>query len=153
MKKCPYSEQREKLVAEAISPVATELRLLDAADLIALLRFERFGNLSDLVASAAELYFLPGLSVLAPVGTTNSIGEQSQKWCLISKSNHRASLFTLNWRFVTNMPELRSTISPSSNRRKIRTKTHVFWKKACSSFKIPEGSSHRTRCLEQRSVY
>jgi hypothetical protein len=60
MKKCPYSEQREKIVAEAISPVATELRLLDAADLIALLRFERFGNLSDLVASAAELYFLPG---------------------------------------------------------------------------------------------
>ena len=60
MKKCPFSEQREKLVAEAITPVASELRLLDAADLISLLRFERFGNLSDLVASAAELYFLPG---------------------------------------------------------------------------------------------
>ena len=60
MKKCPFSEQREKLVAEAITPVASELRLLDAADLISLLRFERFANLSDLVASAAELYFLPG---------------------------------------------------------------------------------------------
>ncbi|MGV1759391.1 MULTISPECIES: hypothetical protein [Rhizobium] len=60
MKKCPYSAEREKILAEAISPVASELRLLDAADLISLLRFERYGNLADLVASAAELYFLPG---------------------------------------------------------------------------------------------
>ncbi|MDX3926396.1 MAG: hypothetical protein QHC90_11415 [Shinella sp.] len=60
MKKCPYSAQREKIVAEAICPVATELRLLDAADLVALLHFECYGNLADLVSSAAELYFLPG---------------------------------------------------------------------------------------------
>ncbi|WEZ84426.1 hypothetical protein P6U16_07290 [Rhizobium sp. 32-5/1] len=60
MKKCQYSEQREKIVAEAIRPVATELRLIDAADFIALLRFESHGSLADLVSSAAELYFLPG---------------------------------------------------------------------------------------------
>jgi hypothetical protein len=60
MKKCEYSEQREKIVADAIRPVATELRLIDAADFIALLRFESHGSLSDLVSSAAELYFLPG---------------------------------------------------------------------------------------------
>jgi hypothetical protein len=60
MKKCPYSAQREKILAEAISPVATELRLLDASDLISLLRFEYYGNLADLVASAAELFFHPG---------------------------------------------------------------------------------------------
>jgi hypothetical protein len=60
MKKCPHSTQREKIVADAIIPVASELRLLDAADLISLLRFEYYGNLSDLVASAAELYFHPG---------------------------------------------------------------------------------------------
>ncbi|WP_018859698.1 hypothetical protein [Rhizobium sp. 42MFCr.1] len=60
MKKCPYSAQREKILAEAISPVATELRLLDASDLISLLRFEYYGNLSDLVSSAAELFFHPG---------------------------------------------------------------------------------------------
>jgi hypothetical protein len=60
MKKCPYSIEREKIVAEALRPVATELRLIDAADLVALLRYERWGNLSDLVSSAAELYFLPG---------------------------------------------------------------------------------------------
>jgi hypothetical protein len=61
MKKCPHSTQREQILADAISPVASELRLLDAADLISLLRFECYGNLADLVASAAELYFLPGV--------------------------------------------------------------------------------------------
>jgi hypothetical protein len=60
MKKCPQSAEREKIVAEALRPVATELRLIDAADLVSLLRYERWGNLSDLVSSAAELYFLPG---------------------------------------------------------------------------------------------
>ncbi|MFK0331154.1 hypothetical protein ACIQUB_08530 [Rhizobium sp. NPDC090275] len=60
MKKCPYSAQREKILAEAISPVATELRLLDASDLISILRFEYYGNLSDLVSSAAEMFFHPG---------------------------------------------------------------------------------------------
>lgn len=60
MKKCPYSAEREEILAEAIKPVAGELRLLDAADLISLLRFEQYGNLADLVSSAAELYFHPG---------------------------------------------------------------------------------------------
>ena len=61
MKKTPQSNEREKIVAEALTPVATELRLIDAADLVSLLRYERWGNLSDLVSSAAELYFLPGI--------------------------------------------------------------------------------------------
>ena len=60
MRKCAYSAEREKIVADAICPVATELRMLDAADLVSLLRFECYGNLADLVSSAAELYFLPG---------------------------------------------------------------------------------------------
>lgn len=60
MKKCPYSEQREIIVAEAINVVATELRMLDPADLISLLRFECYGSISDLVASAAELFYHPG---------------------------------------------------------------------------------------------
>jgi len=61
MKKCSYTTQRERIVAEAISPVATEMRLLDAADLISLLRFELYGNIADLISSAAELYFHPGI--------------------------------------------------------------------------------------------
>lgn len=60
MKKCSYSDQREKIIADAINPIATELRLLDAADLIAMVRFECYGNIADLVSSAAELYYHPG---------------------------------------------------------------------------------------------
>lgn len=60
MKKCSFSATREQIIAEAISPVATELRLIDAADLISMLRFECHASLSDLVSSAAELFFHPG---------------------------------------------------------------------------------------------
>lgn len=60
MRKTAHSDEREKILAEALSPVATELRMIDAADLVSLLRYERWGNISDLVTSAAELYFLPG---------------------------------------------------------------------------------------------
>jgi len=60
LRKSEFSEKREQIVAEAIRPIATELRLIDAADFIALLRFESYASLADLVESAAELYFLPG---------------------------------------------------------------------------------------------
>lgn len=59
MKKCTLAKRHEKIVAQAIAPIAKELRLIDIADLIAMLRYEKHGNLSDLVTSAAELYFLP----------------------------------------------------------------------------------------------
>ena len=60
MKASQYSAQCEKIVADAMRPVASELRLVDAADLIALLRFERHGELAELVAESAELFFMPG---------------------------------------------------------------------------------------------
>ncbi|WP_284777144.1 hypothetical protein [Agrobacterium sp. lyk4-40-TYG-31] len=60
MKKCSYSAEREEILARAIGPVAAELRLIDAGDLISLLKFEYYSSLSDLVDSAAELYFHPG---------------------------------------------------------------------------------------------
>lgn len=60
MKKCSFSAAREQILAEAITPVATELRLIDAADLISMLRFECHAGLADLVSSAAELFFHPG---------------------------------------------------------------------------------------------
>lgn len=60
MKKCPYTQQREEIVAHAIRSVASELRLIDAADLIALLRLGCHSDLADLVSSAAELFFQPG---------------------------------------------------------------------------------------------
>lgn len=60
MKKCSFSATREQIIAEAISPVATELRLIDAGDFISMLRFECHAGLADLVSSAAELFFHPG---------------------------------------------------------------------------------------------
>jgi len=48
------------MVADAISEVVSELRMVDIADYIAFIRLERLGNISDLVDSAAELYFMPG---------------------------------------------------------------------------------------------
>lgn len=60
MKQNPFSAEQEKIIADAICTVASELRLVDVADLISMLRFERHGDLADLVTSAAEMYFLPG---------------------------------------------------------------------------------------------
>lgn len=51
---------REIVVAEAIREVVSELRMVDVADYIAFIRLERFANISDIVDSAAELYFQPG---------------------------------------------------------------------------------------------
>ncbi len=47
-------------LAEGLRDVASELRLIEAADLIAFIRTEQYGNLATLVASSAECYFLPG---------------------------------------------------------------------------------------------
>jgi len=48
------------MIADAIGEVVSELRMVDIADYIAFIRLERLANISDLVDSAAELYFMPG---------------------------------------------------------------------------------------------
>jgi hypothetical protein len=60
MNRQPHADTREIMVAEAIEPVVRELRLIDVADYIAFIRLEHFACLSDLVDSAAELFFMPG---------------------------------------------------------------------------------------------
>jgi hypothetical protein len=60
MNRQPHANSREIIVARAIKPVVTELRLIDVADYIAFIRLEHFACLSDLVDSAAELFFMPG---------------------------------------------------------------------------------------------
>ena len=54
-----HSSSREVIVANAISDIVAELRLVDAADYIAFIRLEHFACISDLVDSAAELFFMP----------------------------------------------------------------------------------------------
>lgn len=60
MNRQPHADTRESIVANAIGDVVCELRLIDVADYIAFIRLEHFACLSDLIDSAAELYFMPG---------------------------------------------------------------------------------------------
>jgi hypothetical protein len=55
-----HAVDREKALAEGLRDVASELRLIDAADLIAFVRTEQFANIGNLVSSSTELYFKPG---------------------------------------------------------------------------------------------
>lgn len=60
MNRQDHSEAREIIVANAISEVVTELRMVDVCDYLAFIRFEQFASIADIVESAAELYFMPG---------------------------------------------------------------------------------------------
>ena len=56
-----HTHEREKVLADGMKEVAAELRLIDAADLVAFIRTERYGNIRTLVNAATELYFKPGI--------------------------------------------------------------------------------------------
>jgi len=62
MQKCGNSTtiEREKALADGLRDVASELRLIEAADLIAFVRTEQFANIGNLVNSSTELYYKPG---------------------------------------------------------------------------------------------
>lgn len=67
----PHSAVREMIVAKAIEEVATELRLVDIADYVAFIRLERFTAIADIVDSASELFFQPGVVLFGHGGTAN----------------------------------------------------------------------------------
>jgi hypothetical protein len=52
--------EHERLLADAVVDVATELRLADPTEFILLVRGEQEANLSDLVNSSSELFFKKG---------------------------------------------------------------------------------------------
>ena len=54
-----YTDERERALADGIKEVASELRLIDAADFVAFIRTGQFGNIDNLVSSSTELYFKP----------------------------------------------------------------------------------------------
>jgi hypothetical protein len=49
-----YTIEREKALADGLRDVAAELRLIDAADLIAFIRTEQFANIANLVNSTTS---------------------------------------------------------------------------------------------------
>ncbi len=51
---------REQIIASALVDVATELRLTDAAELMAMIRNDHAANIADLVNSSTELFFKSG---------------------------------------------------------------------------------------------
>lgn len=57
---CKYTYEHEKILAEAVRVVASELRLIEAADLIAYLHNGQHGNVRSLVNASTEMYFKPG---------------------------------------------------------------------------------------------
>ena len=58
----------EKIIAESVVDVATELRLADVCDLMLFIRCEQTANIEDLVNSSTELYFKNGTLKYALVG-------------------------------------------------------------------------------------
>ena len=51
---------REQIIADALVDVASELRLTDAAELVAMIRNDHAANIADLVNSSTELFFKSG---------------------------------------------------------------------------------------------
>ena len=63
LKECPRQRRpagRERIIADALVDVASELRLTDAAELMAMIRNDQAANIADLVNSSTELYFRSG---------------------------------------------------------------------------------------------
>ena len=52
--------ERERIIADALIDVASELRLTDAAELILMIRSDQAANIADLVNSSTELFFKSG---------------------------------------------------------------------------------------------
>ena len=51
---------RERIVADALVGVASEIRLTDAAELMAMIKADHAANIADLVNSSTELFFKSG---------------------------------------------------------------------------------------------
>lgn len=59
----PYARDeadQERIIADALIDVASELRLTDVAELINLIRNQQEANLADLVSSSTELFYRNG---------------------------------------------------------------------------------------------
>lgn len=52
--------ETERIIADALVDVASELRLTDAAELILMIRADQAANIADLVNSSTELFFKSG---------------------------------------------------------------------------------------------
>ena len=65
-------DQIERALGESLTGVASELRLVDAADFIAFIRMRQTANLRNIVQSSTELHFKPGTLRLAEEAASES---------------------------------------------------------------------------------
>ena len=56
----PHVDEPERIIADALIDVASELRLIDAAELMAMVHNDDAANIADLVNSSTELFFKSG---------------------------------------------------------------------------------------------
>jgi hypothetical protein len=54
------TQEREQIIAQALVDVASELRLIDAAELMTMIRNDHAANIADLINSSTELFFKSG---------------------------------------------------------------------------------------------
>ena len=54
------AHERERIIAHALVDVASELRLIDAAELMTMIRNDHAANIADVVNSSTELFFKSG---------------------------------------------------------------------------------------------
>lgn len=66
--------ERERALALGMREVASELRLIDAVDLVAFIRSEQFANVRNLVSSSTEMFFRSGTV------TFGLSGDAAVKW-------------------------------------------------------------------------
>jgi len=67
----------ERLIMGCIKPLIRELLMIDPAELIALLRFDRHREISDLVDSATEQFFAPDFLAYREAGKVELDWEKS----------------------------------------------------------------------------
>lgn len=59
----------ERLITQTIRPFVKELRMVDLADYVAFLHFDKHHQVADIVDSAAEQFFAPGFLVYRETGS------------------------------------------------------------------------------------
>ena len=63
-----HDSTRTAILADALRGTVAELRLIEAADMVAYMRTGRWANIADLVQSSAELFFADGSIAFAYSG-------------------------------------------------------------------------------------
>ena len=129
MNRQPHAASRETIVAEAIKEVVGELRLVDVADYIAFIRLEHFSTVSDIVDSAAELFFMPGTLKLGHGGEAHVGWAAAPRIVLDLELRPVGATVYFALSLEDEVLRSRSTTWPSTSPTPIRCATRRSWKR------------------------